>query len=102
MAMTLLIRPDAGNEAADNDLSFTVNGTTVALDEGVTAVATGAITLTGTTSAAVSMYSSSGTTVASGFEPCRRDFGHSCHEHQSYIYNDDRDCRRSKLSHRYH
>jgi len=60
---------DAGNEAADNDLSFTVNGTTVALDEGVTAVATGAITLTGTTSAAVSMYSSSGTSVASSANP---------------------------------
>lgn len=61
----ITIAQDSGNEAADNDMTFTVNGTGVALDEGDTAVATGAITLTGTTSAAVSLYSSSGTSVAS-------------------------------------
>jgi flagellin len=56
---------DAGNEAADNDLTFTTNGSAIALDEGVTAVATGAITLTSTTSDAVKLYSSNGTSVAS-------------------------------------
>ena len=61
----ITIAQDSGNEAANNDMTFTVNGNAVALDEGVTAVATGAITLTGTTSSAVSLYSSNGTSVAS-------------------------------------
>ena len=59
---------DAGNEAADNDLSFTVNGTTVALDEGVTAVR-GRYHAHRYDQCCGCMYSSSGTTVASSANP---------------------------------